>query len=340
MTHPPYPPHQPHRGSTPYPQAPVQSGSLAFPPDHPNPGRRDLGPNRGRGGALRTIIVVASVLVLVLAAGGVWLLTSASGGEPQVVASGSATTDPTEAQPEGPTESAAPEASQTPTEPEEPFDQAVPTPGAVPEADDSADPLIDVRAQDEQDARDWANANYGSFEPLHLKGSGSTVVEMPEDVTGPAVVTYEVGSDDVFKLIEFNDAGTPGWVLGTDDGTGARDAFVGNRSVSWGTLQVETEGDWQVWIQPVGSLPMVPEQGSGPGYFLQAGPTELYDFRVTSEDGYIDTCSVAQVIDDFGEPIKLGEIISEGTPTPLENMLSGPSVIEVSCQWDWEFVAV
>jgi hypothetical protein len=326
VSYPPHPPHRPYGGSSP-----------SYPPgSYPQSGSPNGGPQRGRGGALRTLIIVASILVLVVAAGGVWLLANASGGEPQVVASGEATTVPTAA----PTEPAVSESTPAPTEPEEPFSQAAPTPGAVPKTGDPAEPLIHTRAQDEQDARDWAHANYGSFEPLHFEGSGNTVLEMPGEVTGPAVVTYEVGSDDLFRLIEFNDAGTPGWVLETDDGTGTRDTFVGNRSVSWGSLQVETDGEWQVWIQPVGSLPMVPEKGSGPGYFLQAGPTEMYDFRVTSEDGYINTCSVAQVVDDFGDPIELGEIFSEGTPTPLENMLSGPSVIEVSCQWDWEFIAV
>ncbi|GAA4383780.1 hypothetical protein AB0I45_12530 [Brevibacterium sp. NPDC049920] len=307
----------PHPGAPHHPRAPILPG----PPVGPS-----TMPRRGKPvGLIIGLALGAGVLVLALVAGVIWFGFGATIGDEPVAgptAESSSASDPAAA-------SAPP--TEAPVPPPDPGEEE------APERPDYGPSLIDVAAADEQDARDWADANYGTFEPQTVSGSGPDHFDVPADVTGPAVVTYEIMSEGTFQMVEADESGRQGWLLGAD-GTGTSDTYIGGVSVDWSTITVTGDADWEIRFEPIGDMMLVPESGFGSGHFLHAGPGGVFELAVNSDEPYFDACIVEEITGDLGEGTELGRTQDTEVPSQLDEMRSGPSIIGITCQENWEFI--
>ena len=311
----------PHAG---HPQHPVHPQHLGA-PIHPGPpaGPSTMPRRTKPVGLIIGLALGAGVLVLALVAGVIWFGFGPTIGDEPAAGPAAESTAASE-----------PAARSAP-----PTDAPPPGPGEeeAPERPDYGPSLIDVAAADEQDARDWADANYGTFEPQTVSGSGPEHFDVPADVTGPAVVTYEITSEGTFQMVEADESGRQGWLLGAD-GAGTSDTYIGGVSVDWSTITVTGDADWEIRFEPIGDMMLVPESGFGSGHFLHAGPGGVFELAVNPDEPYFDACIVEEITGDLGEGTELGRTQDAEVPSQLAEMRSGPSIIGITCQENWEFI--
>lgn len=191
------------------------------------------------------------------------------------------------------------------------------------DADAAVEPEPEVEPEPAT-VQEWADATYGTFEPVTASGSGPTLVPLPAATAGLVTATYD--GDGYFGITALDTAGEMSELLVNTGGPYAGTTAFGLLSPGLGTtLEVTADGPWSLQIAPVSTAPALVPSGTGDTVLLYEGAEQT--MTVTHDGELLALWQAAEFPD-----LLLSEI---GPYSGTTTFLSGRSVVSVGADGAW-----
>lgn len=215
-----------------------------------------------------------------------------------------------------------------------------PEPAAAP-AVEEANPVEEAEASEleptaepaEPTVQDWADENFGGFEPITQTGAGDSVIALPAGVTAGIVTASHDGARNfVLSVLDAGNQSTGDLLVNTIGAYTGTTAY-GLASFGEGTsIQITADGSWSITIAPMSAAAPIPAAGSGDGVFLYEGPAGALALTHAGERNFV-------VIQDSARDFEFGLLVNDiGPYTGTVPMMSGPSVITITADGAWTAV--
>ncbi|MCD1268988.1 hypothetical protein B5M43_009070 [Microbacterium sp. MEC084] len=177
----------------------------------------------------------------------------------------------------------------------------------------------------------WAQAEFGTFTPVAISGTGNRDIPLPAGAVGGLLNATVYGDGPV--TIETISGGTPVETLLQGDGPGFGLAIFGVGEAYHGdTIRITTAGAWHVKLQPLHTAPMLPTSGGGSGAFLWGG--DYTDVTMRNYGGFFFAAQWNG--EDSPSTGVIGEVEGEGA-TYDSWIDAGPGLIYIVADGTWEF---
>ncbi|MGO0603673.1 NINE protein [Brevibacterium linens] len=182
---------------------------------------------------------------------------------------------------------------------------------------------------DEADAASWADEKYGAFSTVSEDGTGDSIITLPSDATAGLVTANNTGSGNfVLDVLDDSNQSTGDLLvneIGSYEGT---TAYGINSFGESSSLQITSDGNWDITIEPISAAPELEPTGSGDATFLYTGaPTQL-----TATHNGDSNFVVYEDTDEFSMGLLINEIGTYEGTVPLS---AGPSFITVNADGEW-----
>ncbi|WP_168914660.1 TM2 domain-containing protein [Microcella flavibacter] len=217
-----------------------------------------------------------------------------------------------------------------------------PVPAAAPataEAEPVEEPEVSEPEPDpapepaEPTVQDWADDNFGVFDPITQSGAGDSIIALPAGVTAGVVTASHDGARNfVLSVLDAGNQSTGDLLVNTIGAYTGTTAY-GLASFGEGTsIQITADGSWSITIAPMSAAAPIPAAGSGDGVFLYEGPAGALALTHAGERNFV-------VIQDSARDFEFGLLVNDiGPYTGTVPMMSGPSVITITADGAWTAV--
>lgn len=186
----------------------------------------------------------------------------------------------------------------------------------------------------EPTVQDWADENFGAFEPITQTGAGDSVIALPSGVTAGIVTANHDGARNfVLSVLDAGNQSTGDLLVNTIGAYTGTTAY-GLASFGEGTsIQITADGAWSITIAPMSAAAPLAGAGSGDGVFLYEGPAGALALTHAGERNFV-------VIQDSARDFEFGLLVNDiGPYSGTVPVMSGPSVITITADGAWTAVA-
>ena len=194
----------------------------------------------------------------------------------------------------------------------------------------AAETMQEAPAENPQSgAAAWAAGKFGEFETISKKGSGDTVIKLPDGVSKALVTTTYNGKGN-FAVIGLDESNDSADLLVNEIGKYKGTTPLGLNSFrDVKSLQVKASGAWTVTIEPLANAKGFANKGSGDMVMLYDGPSTSLKATHQGKSNFA-------VMEENDELFNMGLLVNEiGNYSGTVPMSAGPSVITVKAGGAW-----
>ncbi|TQO19756.1 TM2 domain-containing membrane protein YozV [Rhodoglobus vestalii] len=194
----------------------------------------------------------------------------------------------------------------------------------------SSAPITDETSTETDPTRSWADDIFGAFDTVTEKGTGDSLIALPEGArAGIVTATHDGGGNFALSPVDTNHSSTGDLLVNTVGTYTGTTVFGFSPLGDATTLQVTANGNWRITIAPLSAAPALGATGTGDAVYLYTGETATLS---ATHDGR----SIFSVVEKTTHTGSFGLLINElGAYTGTVPLSSGPSVVSVTADGNW-----